>query len=116
MNYPLKENFFLLSVSMENWIPIILTGPPGSSKTLALRLLLSNRKGNNSRGYFQGKTRVIHKSYQCSELSTSAAIEAFFNEAITIQKNIKTSKVVAILEEIGLAEKSVKNPLKILHT
>ena len=45
MNLPLKENIFLIVVAIENQIPVILTGPPGSSKTLSARLVYKNMKG-----------------------------------------------------------------------
>ena len=45
MNLPLKENTFLITVSILNNIPIILTGPPGSSKTLSTNLVYKNMKG-----------------------------------------------------------------------
>ena len=45
LNMPLKENMFLIMVSIECNIPIFLTGPPGSSKTLSTRLVYKNMKG-----------------------------------------------------------------------
>ncbi len=113
LNAPLKENIFLLLVAIENSIPIVLTGPPGSSKTLSTRILYKNI--NNNKRVFKGKPRLILKSYQCSELSTSEGIQKVFESAIEQQGRSRDHRVVVILDEIGLAEKSSSNPLKVLH-
>lgn len=36
MNYPLTENIFVIITCILNQIPLIITGIPGSSKTLAM--------------------------------------------------------------------------------
>lgn len=67
MNLPLRENIFLLVVAIENQIPVILTGPPGSSKTLSAKLVYKNMAGPKSeQRYFKKKPRLIVISYQCS--------------------------------------------------
>ena len=48
LNLPLKQNIFHLYVALLNEIPIILTGPPGSSKTLSVRILYRNLRGPKS--------------------------------------------------------------------
>ena len=80
MNLPLQENSFLITVSILNNIPIILTGPPGSSKTLSVNLVYKNMKGPESHHRFwRNKPKLIFKTYQCSELSTSKGIQRCFN-------------------------------------
>ena len=104
LNMPLKENAFLIMVSIECMIPIILTGPPGTSKTLSTRLIYKNMKGmNSSSQYFKKKPKLILKSYQCSELSTSEGILNTFRRAEEMQQKYKNHRVVVILDEIGLA-------------
>jgi MoxR-like ATPase len=44
-NFSLKENIFVMYVCILNKIPLFLTGPPGSSKTLSLNLLVKSLKG-----------------------------------------------------------------------
>ncbi len=44
-NYPLKENVFVIITCILNQIPLIITGKPGSSKTLAMNLILKYFKG-----------------------------------------------------------------------
>ena len=48
MNLPLRENIFLIVVAIENQIPVILTGPPGSSKTLSAKMVYKNMTGAKS--------------------------------------------------------------------
>lgn len=83
MNLPLRENSFLMTVSILNNIPIILTGPPGSSKTLSVNLVHSNMKGTESydKAFWRKKPKLIFKTYQCSELSTSQGIQRCFDQA-----------------------------------
>ncbi len=119
MNLPLKENTFLITVSILNNIPIILTGPPGSSKTLSTNLVYKNMKGPESRHKFwRNKPKLIYKSYQCSELSTSLGIQRCFELAtkVNLQYKDRNRITVILLDEIGLAEKSPSNPLKVLHS
>ncbi len=119
MNQPLRENIFLLVVAIENQIPVILTGPPGSSKTLSTRLVYKNMAGEKSASpYFESKSRLVVISYQCSELSTSKGIKQVFKKACKNQQEteLKEQKVVVVLDELGLAEKAPSNPLKVLHS
>jgi len=45
----LKENIFMTLISVLNRIPIIIVGPPGSSKTFCVNLLYDSMKGKNSK-------------------------------------------------------------------
>ena len=47
-NIPLKENVFAMITCIINEIPLIVTGKPGSSKTLAMNLVTKSMKGNSS--------------------------------------------------------------------
>ena len=87
MNRPLKENIFLIVVAIENNIPVILTGPPGSSKTLSVKLVYSSMTGERRAAsrLFSRKPRLIMINYQCSELATSEGINKVFTKAIKIQ-------------------------------
>ena len=44
-NTPLKENVFVIITCIMNNIPLIITGKPGSSKTLAMNLVIKSLKG-----------------------------------------------------------------------
>ena len=51
-NNALKENLFIMFVSIMNKIPLFLTGSPGTSKTLAINIIISSLKGKNSTDSF----------------------------------------------------------------
>ena len=69
----------MVLISLLNKIPIIMVGPPGSSKTLCTKLLYENMKGINSKmEYFKKMPNLMYKTYQCSILSTSESIEVAF--------------------------------------
>jgi hypothetical protein len=47
-NTPLKENIFVIFTCLMNKIPLIITGKPGSSKTLAMNIVTKSMKGDSS--------------------------------------------------------------------
>lgn len=72
MNEALSENLFVTIVAMLNKLPIMIVGKPGSSKTLALQVILSNLQGAQSGNPFWRKfPSVTLFQYQCSPLSTA---------------------------------------------
>ncbi|CAG8661306.1 6632_t:CDS:2, partial [Racocetra fulgida] len=85
-NDALLENILVMIVCILNRIPVFIIGAPGSSKSLAVRLISSNLRGAESDDeYF--KT---------------------LPQAFPVQ-------AVVLLDEVGLAETSRFNPLKVLH-
>jgi MoxR-like ATPase len=54
-NLALRENVFSCFVCLMNRLPIIIVGMPGCSKSLSVKLLLSNLRGTSSEeDYFKG--------------------------------------------------------------
>lgn len=120
LNTALKENLFILLVSICNNIPVIICGKPGCSKTLSVRLLFENMRGSDSTDeFFKSLPRLYLVSYQGSLASTSQSIEKIFEKAYKINKSLHDKKedgrVVIFFDEMGLAELSKSNPLKVLH-
>ncbi|XP_060598064.1 uncharacterized protein LOC132751874 [Ruditapes philippinarum] len=117
-NTALRENVFMLFVCILNKIPIFLVGKPGCSKSLAIQLIRSNLRGEDSTDpFFKTLPQLYCVSFQGTESSTSDGIKKVFEKAEQYQKTFTDDNIlsVVILDEIGLAEISQFNPLKILH-
>jgi nucleoside-triphosphatase THEP1 len=118
INKALLENVFTLMVCVINKIPLFICGKPGCSKSLAVQLLVSNLRGQDSTdNFFKTLPRILAIPYQGSESSTSEGIEKIFQKAHNVLKNADQSILpLIVFDEIGLAEISKNNPLKVLHS
>ena len=115
----LKENIFVIITCILNQIPLIITGKPGSSKTLAMNLINKSFRGSiSNKPFFKSFPAFLPFFYQGSEQSTSNGILRIYKKAHKTQKKVKGrhEQVVIIFDEIGLAENSPHNPLKVLHS
>eukprot|EP00930_Biecheleria_cincta_P035478 TRINITY_DN24399_c0_g1_i1.p1 TRINITY_DN24399_c0_g1~~TRINITY_DN24399_c0_g1_i1.p1 ORF type:complete len:4764 (+),score=1067.82 TRINITY_DN24399_c0_g1_i1:48-14339(+) len=116
LNEALRENLFMLLVSIMNQIPILLIGKPGCSKSLAMETLQSNLNGEvSNKEFFKAMPAVDVFAYQCSPLSTPDAILSAFHTARQSNLGHKGTIVCVLLDEVGLAEESPHMPLKVLH-
>ena len=118
-NAALRENVFVMLVSILNRIPVFVVGKPGCSKSLAIQLIRSNLRGKDSKDpFFRTLPHLYVVSYQGSESSTSEGINEIFEKASSYKKHNKDANVlpVVLLDEVGLAENSPNNPLKVLHS
>ncbi|GBC14823.1 hypothetical protein GLOIN_2v1781959 [Rhizophagus irregularis DAOM 181602=DAOM 197198] len=119
-NEALLENVFAMIVCILTRIPLFLIGTTGSSKSLAIRLISSNLRGSDSNDkYFRKLPQIYMIPYQGSSSSTSDGLIKVFVKANEYQET--TSKQfpvisVVLLDEVGLAETSPFNPLKVLHS
>ncbi|RIA89917.1 hypothetical protein C1645_805996 [Glomus cerebriforme] len=119
-NEALLENVLVMIVCILTRIPLFLIGAPGSSKSLAIRLISSNLRGSDSNDrYFRKLPQIYLIPHQGSSSSTSDGIIKVFDKANKYQET--TSKQfpvisVVLLDEVGLAETSPENPLKVLHS
>ncbi|CAF3712950.1 unnamed protein product [Rotaria sp. Silwood1] len=117
-NRALRDNIFVLFACIVNRIPLFLCGKPGSSKSSAVQIVISNLKGKKSRDpYFQTLPELVAVSFQGSQNCTSESIVKVFERAenYTRVKSISELLPVIVFDEIGLAELSPHNPLKVLH-
>ena len=118
-NSALRENVFVMLVSILNRIPVFVVGKPGCSKSLAIQLIRSNLRGKDSKdSFFKTLPHLYVVSYQGSESSTSEGINEIFEKASNYKLHNKDANVlpVVLLDEVGLAENSPNNPLKVLHS
>ncbi|XP_013421468.1 uncharacterized protein LOC106181580 [Lingula anatina] len=118
-NTALRENVFVILISILNRIPIFVVGKPGCSKSLSMQLIRSNLRGKDSRDtFFKELPQLLVVTYQGSESSTAEGIEKVFIKANNYSEHNLQSDVlpVVLLDEVGLAEMSRHNPLKVLHS
>ncbi|CAG8461964.1 10472_t:CDS:10, partial [Acaulospora colombiana] len=91
-----------------------------SSKSLAIRLVSQNLRGSDSNDkYFKTFPQVYLIPHQGSSSSTSDGILKVFDKAYNYQKTSSEEFPVisvVLLDEVGLAETSPFNPLKVLHS
>jgi hypothetical protein len=117
-NRALRDNIFVLLACIVNRIPLFLCGKPGSSKSSAVQILISNLKGKKSKDpYFQTLPELVAVSFQGSQNCTSESIIKVFERAAIYNRVKSQSELlpVIVFDEIGLAELSPHNPLKVLH-
>ena len=100
--------------------PLIIVGPPGTSKSLSFNLTISNVKGGDSpKEYFRNTKFPALEShyYQCSRRSTPNEIEKVFKYAIKRREMHQYAKQnvisVVFMDGIGLLESS--ESLNMLH-
>ncbi|XP_028395861.1 uncharacterized protein LOC114519890 [Dendronephthya gigantea] len=116
-NAALRENVFVMLVCILNRIPIFVVGKPGCSKSLSIQLIRSNLRGRDSQDpWFKKLPQLYVVSYQGSESSTSEGIIKVFEKAQKYKSHNKDVLPVVLLDEVGLAENSKYNPLKVLHS
>ncbi|OMJ91253.1 hypothetical protein SteCoe_6230 [Stentor coeruleus] len=118
LNQALRENLFAIIPCILAKLPVLICGKPGCSKSLAISLVFSNLRGTKSHDeYFKTLPELIQISYQGSESCTSEGIEKVFEKAEKyLQTTGKNLLPVIVFDEIGLAEISSCNPLKVLHS
>eukprot|EP00002_Diphylleia_rotans_P020237 TRINITY_DN3929_c0_g1_i2.p1 TRINITY_DN3929_c0_g1~~TRINITY_DN3929_c0_g1_i2.p1 ORF type:complete len:4951 (+),score=929.66 TRINITY_DN3929_c0_g1_i2:20-14872(+) len=114
-NQALLENVFMSMVSTLNKISLLIIGSPGCSKSFALHLLKKSlhplsKLSNPNLSSIDG---LQFMTYQCSAESTSEGIIEVYNKAKMIKS--EASIPVVVLDEIGLAARSEKMPLKVMH-
>lgn len=118
----LKENLFATIVCTVTHIPLIIVGPPGSSKTLSVNQAIANLKGPESKHKIFRNVDVFNSLdphyYQCSRRTTSNEIQTVFSRAINRQRSHRKFNLpiycVVFMDEAGLPEESHES-LKVLH-
>ena len=125
-NNSLKENIFLLFSALVTNIPLIIIGKPGSSKSLSAQLIYKEMGGKYSRSeFFKLYPSIIQSYFQSSDSTTPEEVKGIFEitegRLDEIKKNNNNQKddlpiSMLLFDELGLAERSKYNPLKVLHS
>ena len=115
-NKALKENLFSALYCCMNKIPLIICGKPGRSKTLCIQILQNSLRGRGSSSYLckYFPELIIHK-IQGSLNTKSEDVISCFKKARDSQKESIDSINMVLMDEMGLAEISPNNPLKVTH-
>jgi len=125
-NQLLKENLFLLFLSVCTKIPLIIVGKPGTGKSLSSKLITNSMRGKYSKNpFFRKYPQIIQIYFQGSKSNIPEDVEKLFKRAEKLYKNFKLKNIdkkgddvpiyMILFDELGLSEKSPKNPLKVLH-
>ena len=118
----LMENIFAIIACTVTHTPLIIVGPPGSSKTLSFNIASANLKGKESRVEIFRETHIFQSLdshfYQCSRRTTSNEVEKVFMRAINRQCSLAKIPLpvycVVFMDEAGLPEEKLES-LKVLH-
>ena len=124
-NESLKENLFLLFLSVVTKIPLIIVGKPGTGKSLSAQLIYNSMRGIYSKNeFFKKYPSIVQIYFQGSESTEPEDVSEVFKKAENLYENYKRNKnsndripiFMILFDELGLAEKSPTNPLKVLHS
>ena len=121
-NRALLENIFSLFVCINAKVPLFIVGKPGCSKSLSVQLLYKSMKGEeySDNKIFNSLPKLILTSYQGSLGSTSEGVLKVFKTARKYldNKNQNDENIISMVyfDEMGLAEHSKNNPLKVIHS
>ena len=118
----LMENVFAIIACAVTHTPLIIVGPPGSSKTLSFSIASANLKGKESKVETFRETDIFKSLdshfYQCSRRTTSNEVERVFLRAINRQRTLAKIPLpvycVVFMDEAGLPEDKLES-LKVLH-
>jgi hypothetical protein len=108
MTSGLTENMFATAVCFQACLGVLITGPPGLGKTLAVQIVTANMKGISSpRDEFHELMSLQKFPYQCSASSTAQEIEQVYMAADARRKQLLKSGIlsercVVVLDEATL--------------
>ena len=118
-NRALLENLFTIFSCVNAKVPLFIVGKPGCSKSLSVQLLFNAMKGDSSdNALFKTLPKLFINSFQGSKGSTSKGVLNIFKKARNLLKTSNNlDKIISMIyfDEMGLAEHSPNNPLKVIH-
>jgi hypothetical protein len=124
INDPVKENLIVLLTGVTLKLNVLICGKPGTSKTLAVQIIQKILHPDRNLERVDSKYMKYFKSSQFewifgSTSTTSKMVQRKMDNTqslyLELQKDL-SQVVTLIFDEIGLAEMSLDNPLKVLHS
>ena len=92
-NNLLKENVFLLFLSIITKIPLIIIGKPGTGKSLSVQLIYKSMRGKYSKEkFFRRFPPIIQTYFQGSESTNPEDVEKLFQIAKNKYKHFSEKK------------------------
>jgi transcriptional regulator with AAA-type ATPase domain len=89
-NNLLKENLFLLFLSVITQIPLIIVGKPGTGKSLSSKLIYNAMRGEYSKNdFFKQYPKIIQIYFQGSKSNTPEDVEKLFRKTEKLIKDRK---------------------------
>ena len=93
LNRALRENLFTCFTCIDNTVPLIIVGKPGTGKSLSFQILYNTLKGEYSeKEFFKKKGKLYRYYYQGSETSTAKGIKQVFKKALNAKNRKKNKK------------------------
>jgi hypothetical protein len=117
-NPPLCENIWAAYVCITNNIPLWIIGMPGTSKSLAVSIVLSKLFTRSvASDQISRLPHLVHQTFMCAAQSRSEALLTQLNRVAesSLMRPGQRAMSVLLLEEIGHADLSPYLPLKCLH-
>ena len=123
-NIALKENIFLMFVSLVTHIPLIILGKPGNSKSLSVKLILKAMEKKHSEGTFLDLYPfILQNCLQISDSTTQEDVERIFmigeNKLKALKEKEPNTNIpisMILFDNLELGENSKYNPLKFLNS
>ena len=111
INTPLKENIFLMFISIYAHIPLIIVGKPGISKSLSVQLFIKYIFDEQNDSYLlKNYPKINFILFKGSEMNTPEMIKNIFTE---VENKMNT---LLIFEHLDLLENNQNNCLEILNS
>ena len=121
-NTLLKENIFLLFLSVITNIPLIIIGKPGTGKNLSTQLIYKSMRGKYSKNkFFQQFPQIIQIYFKGSDFTQPEDVERLFQKAGAKLNTLKQKRkkedmpiIMVLFDQLDLAKRSNSHPLKVL--
>ena len=120
-NILLRENIFILFVSLLTKIPLFIMGKSGSGKSLSVQLIINAMKGKYSKNkFFKKFPNLIETNFHSSEYCQPEDIKKLFEKGKNKleyykKNNLELPISLIIFDNLKLTEKSKSNPLSLLN-